>query len=187
MAARKKKKDHGGAFMSKLKNVGNAEDAGREGESDDSKQSQRSRQSKQTGDSGSLQSKQSKPGKPSKGASGSTASEAGEAPRADASPSTRSRGEKREGPNRRSGAGMRRRERGAGARQPSPLAVRTEPYVKEDFKDLAKRVQALSTLEFGSDPTQGLVMEAMVTMIKEEVEEQGISHRLFDYIETWSE
>ena len=109
----------------------------------------------------------------------------GEAPRGDAPPSARSPGEKREGPTRRPSPPRRRPQ--ATSKQPSPLAVRTEPYVKEDFKELANRVQALSTLEFGLHPTQGLVMEAIVTMIKEEVEEQGVSHRLFDYMETWSE
>jgi hypothetical protein len=29
-------------------------------------------------------------------------------------------------------------------------------------------------------------MEAIITMVKEEVDQDGISHRLFDYLEQWA-
>jgi hypothetical protein len=186
MAARKKKKSHSGAFMSKLQNVGKADEAGQEGDGDDSKQSKQSQQSEQSSDEDSLQSKPGKQSKPSEGAAGSRTSESGAAPGGNTPPSARSRGEGRDAPSRRTGAGVRKRRKRGRAKQPSPLAVRTEPHVKDDFKDLAVQVQALSTLEFGEKPTQGVVMEAIITMVKEEVDQDGISHRLFDYLEQWA-
>jgi hypothetical protein len=183
MAARKKKKNHGGAFMSKLQNVGKANEGGQPEDDHDSKQSQ---QSKQSGDKESLQRKQDKQSKRGEEEAGSRTSRAGEAPSRNTPPSTQSHRQERDVPSRRCGAGVRQRKKRGEGKQPSPLAVRTKPYVKDDFKDLAGQVQALSTLEFGEKPTQGVVMEAIITMVKEEVDQEGVNHRLFDYLEEWA-
>lgn len=70
--------------------------------------------------------------------------------------------------------------------QPNPLTVRTKPHVAEDFRNMAKRVKAMVTLEFNREPTQGLVMEAAISMLKREIEEEGIEHRYFDYFRQWA-